>query len=295
MTFLDSRLCNKIISRQKLVRKQKLMCRRLLSPIFLAIALSWSSPYAWADTLKLKLPDQKAPKQSSSQTGQSVSGPNLKDYPYEVLKSFRDLFSLKNLTPLLVSSSGAGVASMFDDDVQERLDGTERLESVGEVGRILGKRVLLSTTFGSLLLVSNFYEHGRFRSMSFSLAQGYVLNSALTGGIKLGTGRRRPNGNDNLSFPSGHASNSFMWAAVVSHYYGRKAAIPAYATAAFVGFSRLAKNAHFLSDVVAGAGLGYIVGCSVVRKTESVSPKRHLTWFPTLTPGNVGVNFTLSF
>ncbi len=265
------------------------MCRTRLSLIFLAIALSWNSPYTWANTLKLKLLSQKAEEASTAQTNQSLPRPTLKDFPYQLVKNFRDLFSYPNLTPLLVSSSGTGVASMLDDDVQERL------ESVGEVGRILGRRLLLGTTFGSLLLISNLYENSRFRSMSFSLAQGYVLNSALTGSIKLGIGRRRPNGNDNLSFPSGHASNSFMWAAVVGHHYGHKAAIPAYATAAFVGFSRLAKNAHFLSDVVAGAGLGYIVGCSVVPRTENVSGKQYITWFPTLAPGNIGVNFTLSF
>jgi membrane-associated phospholipid phosphatase len=41
--------------------------------------------------------------------------------------------------------------------------------------------------------------------------------------------------------------------------------VPAYAAAAAVGYSRIVRDKHYLSDVVAGATLGYIVGRTVVR------------------------------
>jgi membrane-associated phospholipid phosphatase len=41
--------------------------------------------------------------------------------------------------------------------------------------------------------------------------------------------------------------------------------VPAYALASAVAVSRLQRNKHYLSDVMAGATLGYIVGRTVVR------------------------------
>lgn len=75
----------------------------------------------------------------------------------------------------------------------------------------------------------------------------------------------RPNGQDERSFPSGHTSNAFALAAVVERHYGWKAGIPGYALASLVGVSRLQRNKHYLSDVLAGATLGYVVGRTVVR------------------------------
>ena len=55
-------------------------------------------------------------------------------------------------------------------------------------------------------------------------------------------------------------------ASVASAHYGKSVGIPAYGLAVLVGLSRLRKNAHWLSDVVAGAGLGQIVGSAAVRQ-----------------------------
>ena len=87
-----------------------------------------------------------------------------------------------------------------------------------------------------------------------------------------------------LSFPSGHTSNSFMWATVVSHYYGKKAAIPAYAVAAYVGASRLKTRKHYLTDIIAGATFGYIVGRTVTKGAEK-SRNRRFNWGITVPPG----------
>jgi hypothetical protein len=46
----------------------------------------------------------------------------------------------------------------------------------------------------------------------------------------------------------------------------RRLGIPAYVLASLVGVSRLRSNAHWLSDVLAGAALGHIVGRAVVRQ-----------------------------
>lgn len=73
-------------------------------------------------------------------------------------------------------------------------------------------------------------------------------------------GRGRPHGGNHHSFPSGHTSSAFASATALSYSYGWKAAVLAYPIATAVGLSRTADDAHWLSDVVAGAWIGVIWG-----------------------------------
>jgi hypothetical protein len=77
--------------------------------------------------------------------------------------------------------------------------------------------------------------------------------------------RTRPDGSDNRSFPSGHTSAAFALASVAEQHYGWKVGAAAYAAAAAMGASRLMEDKHYLSDVVAGATIGYMVGTATVR------------------------------
>jgi membrane-associated phospholipid phosphatase len=68
------------------------------------------------------------------------------------------------------------------------------------------------------------------------------------------------------SFPSGHAIGAFAVATVIADRYHHKRWVPwvAYGLASVVGFSRVSLQAHFPSDVFAGAFLGYAVGHYIV-------------------------------
>jgi membrane-associated phospholipid phosphatase len=70
----------------------------------------------------------------------------------------------------------------------------------------------------------------------------------------------------NGSFPSGHTIAAFSIATVFADRYRRNRWVPwvAYGLAGVVGFSRLTLQAHFPSDVFAGAALGYVVSHYVV-------------------------------
>jgi membrane-associated phospholipid phosphatase len=62
-----------------------------------------------------------------------------------------------------------------------------------------------------------------------------------------------------LSFPSGHAAMAFATATCLAFALPRWAVV-FYLIAAAVGAERVLENAHYLSDVVAGAGLGVACG-----------------------------------
>lgn len=68
------------------------------------------------------------------------------------------------------------------------------------------------------------------------------------------------------SFPSGHASSAFAVATVFAHRYREHRWVPwvAYGAATFVSLTRIPDQAHFPSDVFAGAAIGYVVSRFVV-------------------------------
>lgn len=69
---------------------------------------------------------------------------------------------------------------------------------------------------------------------------------------------------DLLSFPSGHATTSFAVAGALSVFYPRLAWL-FYLLAALISLGRVVGNSHYLSDVLAGAALGLVVGWPVGR------------------------------
>jgi len=67
---------------------------------------------------------------------------------------------------------------------------------------------------------------------------------------------------DRYSFPSGHSLNAFAIGSVIALAFP-VAAPPVLAVAASVAASRVVLGLHFVSDVVAGALLGSLIGASV--------------------------------
>jgi len=100
-----------------------------------------------------------------------------------------------------------------------------------------------------------------------------VINSIITDQLKKSFQRHRPNSGDpyntfdwrggpkvHNSLPSAHTSNAFTTATVFATVYKEnKWVVPvAYGLATLVGISRIYDNAHWASDVLAGAGVGFL-------------------------------------
>lgn len=83
-----------------------------------------------------------------------------------------------------------------------------------------------------------------------------ALSTATTFALKFTVRRERPDGSNDRSFPSAHAMYSFQGATFIHRRYGLKYALAAYLGAAFVGYSRIEADKHYLGDVLAGAAIG---------------------------------------
>ena len=111
---------------------------------------------------------------------------------------------------------------------------------------------------------------------TWQFTKGFLLNGALTFGLKSIVAKERPNMENNDSFPSGHTSITFQSASFLQKRYGWKYGIPAYILASYTGFSRLYTDKHDIYDVLAGAVIG--VGSTYIFTTPYQQEHMELTF-----------------
>jgi membrane-associated phospholipid phosphatase len=246
----------------------------------------------------LDLPEGPPPPSAFETTSSSLDLPRddgrrtLSAFPKNLGRNFIGVFSGQNLLPFAVGAAATATASAFDAKAQDVLLGA--CSTCGQTGATAGGSAMVPLV-GALFVAGRFAPQGRFRAATYDFAQALVVNGAYTGILKHTVHRTRPDGSDQLSFPSGHTSTAFSLAAVANHHYGWKVGVPAYVLASGIGLSRIESNRHNLSDVLAGATLGLIVGRTVARLDgDRPARKRIVSVSPATDPQGQGVGLSLS-
>ena len=167
---------------------------------------------------------------------------------------------LSSVTLLLLKRDEIG------DPLQSNWSTRKPLGHWAEVGDISGQMV------PNLLYTLGMWGFNKRKSI-------YMLESSLYAGLfttvaKVAIGEKRPNGGDRKSFPSGHATTAFAFAASISFEHSLYAAVPAYALATLVAASRINDNAHYLHDVVAGATVGIAFASGIHHLNKSRNKPR---------------------
>src|SRR5262249_39952569 len=132
-------------------------------------------------------------------------------------------------------------------------------------GSTAGGGSVMLPLVGTMFLTGRLAHSGTYRAATYDMAQAFIVTATYTEILKRAVARPRPDLSDTPSSPSGPTSNAFALATVANAYFGAKVGVPAYLAAAAIGAARVDKNVHNLSDVLAGATLGYIVGRTVVK------------------------------
>ncbi|MGI4741929.1 MAG: phosphatase PAP2 family protein [Janthinobacterium lividum] len=123
--------------------------------------------------------------------------------------------------------------------------------------------ILIFVPYAELAAVELFGVEGRNDRINtlLILAKSEAIMLGSTFLVKHLSQETRPDGSDNLSFPSGHTAQAFLAASIVhtefrdkSQWYG----IGAYTLATSVAALRMVVDKHWQSDVVAGAGFGIL-------------------------------------
>lgn len=97
-----------------------------------------------------------------------------------------------------------------------------------------------------------------FTERVIALGGSYLAMGILVNGVKYTVREMRPDGSSRNSFPSGHTATAFMGAELVRLEYGNGYGLAAYTVATGIGVLRMYNNRHWLSDVLAGAGIGIL-------------------------------------
>ena len=129
---------------------------------------------------------------------------------------------------------------------------------------------------GAYGVVGYVFHDPEAKDIAFDAAMSGLLAGAMTDGLKVIVGRARPEqdlgaahfepfGGDK-SFPSGHATTAFAIGSVIAaHSEQAWVKVSAYSIASVVAFARVYHDAHWSSDVAAGALIGTVVGETIVR------------------------------
>lgn len=116
---------------------------------------------------------------------------------------------------------------------------------------------------------------------------------------------KRPDSSKNNSFPSGHTATAFLGAHVLFREYKDVSpwiGVAGYASALTVGSLRVVNKRHWVSDVVAGAGLGILsaeVGYMLLPVFHNLfgfrEKEQNLVIAPVIAPDNYGVGLAYVF
>ena len=216
----------------------------------------------------------------------------------DIARDYGRFFTTRKTYVTLGVGLAASLAVMpFDEDIRDSSFNSElpknaesNLGNVLDPGRHIGGRLfrygsaVAAYGIGSLLGKPGVAELGR------DLLRVQILTSGVTQLVKQTVRRTRPDGSNELSYPSGHTSGTFASATVLQRHFGWKVGVPAFSVASYVGASRLAHNRHYLSDVVFGAAIGIAAG-------RTITYSKGATLFelaPTAAPGGATVQVSVT-
>ncbi len=171
-----------------------------------------------------------------------------------------------------IAALGIGAAHLLDDELRDREDPTQWIDNVRPLGQEPGIALLGLAWLGGRSL-----HHHRLVWAAQDGFEAMILASGIiTPVLKQVVGRERPRTDDGSesfgngeSFPSGEATQAFALAAVFArHYQQHWVDGLSWGLASLIGWRRIESDAHWASDVVAGALIGATVGHWIVGRND---------------------------
>ncbi len=169
---------------------------------------------------------------------------------------------------------------------------------------------VMGNGFPNLLLGASFWAYGAWKDYHYAESAGIAQVEAVVATgvtvalIKEITNRTRPDGSDDLSFPSAHVAYAFATASVLGAYYGPKVGVPVYALAVLTAVARMQDNRHWLTDTLGGAaiGIGFGLLFSSINKNnfnrdeiERANSSSAMQAAPMIAPGTLGAQLSFTF
>ena len=185
------------------------------------------------------------------------------------------------------------LAYHYDDDVRNHFVDTSRAAKPGEdpndLRDIVPAAIVLAGTWAGAELADS--RQGENEAWTMLEAAGFTVVSSTA--LKFAFSRERPNDTDQndqwfkggSSFPSMHTSLAFAVGTVLAesgndnHRWLRR--LLGYGVGGATAYLRLRSNVHWLSDTVAGAGLGIATADFVLNQEDRRHRRSHVQLMPT--------------
>jgi membrane-associated phospholipid phosphatase len=211
-----------------------------------------------------------------------------KNYWYLVVLDVKEVFTAparwdtRDWLVLGGIAAGIGTVAVFDEDIERgiRRNRNDTLTSIFDNVQPFGNEYAIGVV-GTFYIYGEIFKDPRAKTTALdaisatAIASGIIDNS-----LKYVIGRGRPTDNHGAynfqpfsgrdSFASGHATEAFALASVISEHYDTPwVQVTSYGLASMVGYARLNNNRHWPSDVLAGAAIGTFVGKTVVHFNQN--------------------------
>lgn len=168
---------------------------------------------------------------------------------------------------------GFGAAALWSAEIED-ISSTDRmidgspLEGAVEVADWYGDGAVLGSVSLGLMAVGEIGNHSGASRLGRDLATSLLATWSVVWMLKLTVDSPRPDGGA-YSFPSGHAATAFAAAPVLTYHLGTKAGVVSVLLATLTGLARMEEQKHYPVDVLAGAGIGVVIGRAVARRSSS--------------------------
>jgi membrane-associated phospholipid phosphatase len=168
----------------------------------------------------------------------------------------------------IAAATGLLIASV-DDHVNSHIHSPSFAQAASR-GSNVGLGIELATAGLMYLVGCSGHRSSYAASTGFTALEAIGAANLMVLGVKAATNRQYAYATNThgefweggKSFPSGHAATSFAFASVIAHRYPNKRWLKwsVYGLATGVSLARVGGKKHFGSDVLVGAGLGYVTG-----------------------------------
>ena len=193
----------------------------------------------------------------------------------------------------------------FDEDIQKAVQRNRNgtVNSIFNAVEPFGAEYSVGV-LGAFYVGGEIFKDPRAKSVALDgLSASIIASGLILQPLKYGIGRSRPSANQGAysfqpfrggdSFPSGHTTEAFALATVIAeHYDSLWIKFTSYGVASMVGYARVNNNAHWASDVLAGAAIGTFVGHVVVHFNQN---HRNVSLQPIVGPRMQGVQISFFF
>jgi hypothetical protein len=232
-----------------------------------------------------------------------------KNYWYLVVLDVKEVFTAparwdtRDWLVLGGLTAGISTVAVFDEDIERAIRGhrNDTLTSIFDNVQRLGNEYAIGVV-GTFYLYGEIFKDPRAKTTALdSISASAIASGIVTNSFKYVIGRGRPTDNQGAysfqpfsgrdSFSSGHTTEAFALASVISEHYDTPwVQVTSYGLASMVGYARLNNNRHWPSDVLAGAAIGTFVGKTVVHFNQK---HRNVSLQPIVGPDMHGAQISL--